>query len=252
MICELYAPHDESDIRPGERVFFTRRNAAYLDTARALIDKLPPSVGRLLLAPLIAEASVHANTSGVFKGFYKNAEGLGQYGGSARNALGRICGDIEVRLPLFSRFECEYAVHQKDANALLGELPSADLAYIDPPYNQHPYGSNYFLLNLLVDYRRPESVSRVSGIPPGWNRSRYNKRREAAAALFDLISRCPASHCLVSYNSEGFLSQGEFLDMLGRLGRVEVCETSYAAFRGSRNLRKRPTRVKEFLYLLER
>ena len=35
------------------------------------------------------------------------------------------------------------------------EYADLDLAYFDPPYNQHPYGSNYFMLNLLVHYRRP-------------------------------------------------------------------------------------------------
>jgi len=32
---------------------------------------------------------------------------------------------------------------------------------LDPPYNQHPYGSNYFMLNLLADYREPADVSAV-------------------------------------------------------------------------------------------
>ena len=38
---------------------------------------------------------------------------------------------------------------------LAADLPPLDLVYLDPPYNQHPYGSNYFMLNLLVDYRAP-------------------------------------------------------------------------------------------------
>ena len=58
-------------------------------------------------------------------------------------------------------------------------LPLLDLLYLDPLYNQHPYGFNYFMLNLLCDYRRPERISRVSGIPRDWNRSPYNGRRTA-------------------------------------------------------------------------
>lgn len=51
------------------------------------------------IAPLLAEASVHTNTSGVFKGFYKDRHGVGKFGGTAGNALSRILGDISLPFP---------------------------------------------------------------------------------------------------------------------------------------------------------
>lgn len=71
-ITELYAPKNPDSITPEDRVFYTRRNAVYLDTARQTIDLLPEEVRPYFIAPLLAEASVHTNTSGVFKGFYKD------------------------------------------------------------------------------------------------------------------------------------------------------------------------------------
>lgn len=251
-ICDLYAPKDEANITPDDRAFYTRRNASYLDTARVSIAKLPTEIQKYLLAPLIAKASVHANTSGVFKGFYKNTNGIGQFGGTGKDALQRILGEIKIPLPVFSRFECEITIHQQDANSLVKSIQEVDLAYFDPPYNQHPYGSNYFMLNLLVDYKRPEETSKVSGIPIDWNRSRYNQRAEAANALFDAVESCPARFILISYNSEGFINHEQFMTRLNRLGTVEVCETQYNTFRGSRNLRNRATHVTEFLYLLQK
>jgi len=251
-ICELYAPKNEQAISPEDRVFYTRRNAAYLDTARSLIATLPSSIQKYLLAPLIAKASVHANTSGVFKGFYKNATGIGQFGGAGKDALTRILGEIRLVMPIFSRFECDVEVFQRDANLLVREIPEVDLAYFDPPYNQHPYGSNYFMLNLLTEYRRPSETSKVSGIPTNWNRSRYNQRAEAANALFDAVASCPSRFILISYNSEGFISPDHFTSRLAKLGRLEVCETQYNTFRGSRNLRDRSIHVTEFLYLLNK
>lgn len=251
-ICDLYAPKDEVRIAAGDRVFYTRRNAAYLDTARQAIGRLPTGIQTYFLAPLLAAASVHANTAGVFKGFYKNSSGVGQYGGHGRNALNRILGEIRLTLPIFSRFECDWAVYQRDANALVLELPPVDLAYFDPPYNQHPYGSNYFMLNLLAEYRRPVAISPVSGIPKDWKRSQYNRRPAAAQALFEAVAACPASFILISYNSEGFIPQREFLDRLSAFGQVEVCATPYQTFRGSRNLQSRPIQVTEFLYLLRK
>jgi adenine-specific DNA-methyltransferase len=251
-LTELYAPKDEEQVAPDDRVFYTRRNAVYLDTAREVIGKLPAKLQKYFLGPLLADASVHANTAGVFKGFYKTAEGIGQYGGSGRNALSRILGEIRVELPARSRFDVPFEVHQADANDLVERIEEVDLAYLDPPYNQHPYGSNYFMLNLLVDYRRPDRISRVSGIPTEWNRSRYNQRGEVEQALFQLVERCPAKFLLISYNSEGFIPPARFCERLAASGEVTILETAYNTFRGSRNLRDRPIHVKEFLYLVER
>ena len=251
-ISELYAPKNEQHIQAGERVFYSPRNALYLDTARRAIGELPVAQQYLLLAPLIAKASVHANTSGVFKGFYKSAEGIGQFGGSGRDALSRILAPIELCLPLFSRFECPVEVLQGDAASIVKDLPPIDVAYLDPPYNQHPYGSNYFMLNLLANYQRPVDVSTVSGIPMGWNRSRYNQRQQAADALFEVVHECKARFVLISYNSEGFIAKDTFLQRLGNFGSVTTMETSYNTFRGSRNLANRPMHVSEYLYLLEK
>ncbi|MDV3468449.1 DNA adenine methylase [Stenotrophomonas sp. C3(2023)] len=251
-IAELYAPRDDANIQRGERVFYTRRNAVFLDTFCQVLAETPAELRDFLLSPVLAQASMHANTSGVFKGFYKNSNGVGQFGGTGRNALARILRDIEVQAPVFSRFNCQLHLHSSDANALVRQLPPVDVAYFDPPYNQHPYGSNYFMLNLLCDYRRPEQISAVSGIPVDWNRSDYNKARLAEAALFDAVEQVDARFVLVSYNSEGFISHERFLSELESVGRVSVMDTRYNTFRGSRNLSGRDIHVTEFLYLVDK
>lgn len=252
LIAELYAPQDDKDIRPGERVFYTRRNAIFLDSARQAIARLPKELQPYFLAPLLSEASIHTNTSGVFKGFYKNKSGVGQFGGSGNNALQRILTDIELPLPIFSRFECDYHVLQEDATAAARHLPELDLAYLDPPYNQHPYASNYFMLNFLLKYERPGQMSVVSGIPRDWNRSAYNTRHLAARTLKELLSTIPTPYILLSYNSEGFITPEHMQQLLADEWKTECMQQDYATFRGCRNLRNRPLKVKEFLYLLER
>lgn len=250
-IRRLYAPQDEQDIQPGERVFYTVENALILDTICSFVEQVPESLKAYFLAPLISEASIHSNTAGVFKGFYKNKiSKIGQYGGTKRDALSRITSPIRLMKPVFSAFECEHIVYQEDANALVENLDELDLAYLDPPYNQHPYGSNYFMLNLLVDYKEPRELSPVAGIPRKWNKSAYNRRQEAYNALSEVVNKLKAKYILISYNSEGFISPKEMQDMLQPLGDVQIYATDYNAFRGSRNLHKRDKRVKEYLYLL--
>jgi adenine-specific DNA-methyltransferase len=252
-IEQLYAPRNELAITSEDRVFYTQENARRLDNYRRLLDDFPLEMRNLLLGPLLSKASIHANTAGVFKGFYKNrSTGIGQFGGTGINALSRIRGNITLEPPVLSRFECEVDVRQQDANLVARELDRFDLAYVDPPYNQHPYGSNYFMLNLLVRYQRPINISTVSGIPKDWRRSGYNVRSQSLALLQDLLEKLDARFVLVSFNDEGFIRPTQMEAMLGRLGRVEMLQRSHNTFRGSRNLRSRPIHVIERLYLLEK
>jgi adenine-specific DNA-methyltransferase len=220
---------------------------------RQLIDRVDKTQQKFFLAPLLSEASVHSNTSGMFKGFHKNpATGIGQFGGGNRDALLRIKGSIELPFPVFSNFQCNSVVYNGDSNAIVKTAPEVDLAYLDPPYNQHPYGSNYFMLNLILENRCPDAVSKISGIAEGWNRSAYNKRQYAYNALADLVTNIKAKYVLISFNSEGFISLEEMQTMLAKFGEVEVLETNYNTFRGCRNLVNRRIHVEEYLYLLKK
>ena len=253
IISELYAPENDKNIKHDERVFYTSRNAMFIDTVRQLIDKIPLNYQKYFLAPLLSEASIHANTSGVFKGFYKNKEtGIGQFGGKNHDALLRITGDIKLPFPIFSNFNCDTVICNDDSNKIISALPEVDLAYLDPPYNQHPYGSNYFMLNLILDYKYPEKTSKISGIPEDWNRSSYNKGNHALNALTYLVHNINAKYVLISFNSEGFIHIEEMKKMLKKIGKLEVLETKYNTFKGSRNLNNREIHVKEYLFLLEK
>ena len=249
----LYAPKDESEITKDDRVFYTTTNARRLDNYRRMIDRILPDFRDLLLGPLLSTASVHSNTAGVFKGFYKDRiSGVGQYGGTGLDALKRIKGKIKIEMPVLSKFECDYQVLQDDTNKVASQIKGLDLAYIDPPYNQHPYGSNYFMLNLLVHYKRPDKISRVSGIPSDWRRSGYNVRTKSLPLLEELLHKIDARFLLISFNNEGFISPDEMRAMLQSIGTVDEFSTRYNTFRGSRNLRNRTLHVTEQMFLVER
>lgn len=252
-IAELYAPRDEQRISAADRVFYTPDNARRIDDYRRLIDTAPADLRDLLLGPLLSRASVHANTAGVFKGFYKDrTTKIGRFGGSGADALLRIRGRIELEPPVLSRYECECAVYQEDANTLAPRLRGLDLVYVDPPYNQHPYGSNYFMLNLIARYQRPATISPVAGIPTSWQRSGYNVRGRSLALLRDLLTAVDAPFLLISFNDEGFIRPEAMRAMLAEFGAIRVVTTPYNAFRGSRNLSGRPLHVTEQLFLVER
>lgn len=256
IICGYYAPKDTDAIQEGERAFYTRENAERIDTYRMLIDRI---VGRdpyriFFIAPLLTEASVHVNTSGVFKGFYKDKRtGIGCFGGTGKNALSRILGQVELPVPVFSSFSSRTELYQEDTVQLSQKLRKIDVAYLDPPYNQHPYGSNYFMLNVIAENALPGSqLSTVSGIPSGWNRSSFNRRKDALSSLERAVSFLDAKYVIISYNSEGFIQLDEMQSMLKKYGKVKKVETAYNTFRGSRNLSARNIHVSEYLFVLEK
>ena len=254
IITNNYAPKDDENIQEGERVFYTHENALLIDTYRTLIDMIIPEedLKKFFLAPLITEASIHVNTSGVFKGFYKDKNtGLGCFGAAGKNALSRILSTIELKEPVFSNFESDVKIFQEDAVQLSGELKNLDIAYLDPPYNQHPYGSNYFMLNLILKNKLDVEVSKVSGITQDWNHSVFNKNDSALKAMEKIVSNLCAKYIIISYNSEGFISFDQMSDMLKKYGKLKTIEIAYNTFRGSRNLKNRDIHVSEYLFVLE-
>ena len=255
IISQNYAPQNDKDIQKGERVFYTRQNALLIDTYRKLIDDVVKEepLKKFFLAPLITEASIHVNTSGVFKGFYKDKNtGIGCFGASGKNALSRIFGKIELKTPVFSNFESGLEIFQKDAVALSKELKNLDITYLDPPYNQHPYGSNYFMLNLILKNKLDANISKVSGIVQNWNRSVFNKSYAALSSMEEIISGISSKYVIISYNSEGFISFDQMSGMLKKYGNLKTVEIKYNTFRGSRNLKNRDIHVREYLFVLEK
>ena len=130
-----------------------------------------------------------------------------------------------------------------------------DILYLDPPYNQHPYGSNYFMLNLIADNKEPDetTLSRVSGIPNTWKRSNYNYKKTAIEDMSKLleIGTKKSSYILLSYNDEGIITDEDWKEILMPYA-VEKIEIKYNAYRGSRNLAGRKDKVMERLYLLSK
>jgi adenine-specific DNA-methyltransferase len=108
------------------------------------------------------------------------------------------------------------------------------------------------MLNLILEYKYPETISAVSGIPENWNRSFYNKREAALQTLEELVKNINAKYAIISYNCEGFIAIDQMKKMLKKLGSLQILETKYNTFRGARNLGMREIYTKEYLFLLKK
>ncbi len=130
---------------------------------------------------------------------------------------------LELRIPhlLAGRGQSYHG----DAVAAVEGIPPVDVAYLDPPYNQHRYIGNYHVWETLVAWDAPAhygvACKRVDVRDPTTS-SVFNRRREAPAALARLVRSVRAEVVLVSGSDEGWVGLDDLADMAGGRGAVEV------------------------------
>lgn len=115
-----------------------------------------------------------------------------------------------------------------DATELVRNLPPVDFAYIDPPYNQHQYFSNYHVWETLVRWDAPDhygvACKRVDARDEG-NKSVFSQRRHIRGALETLLLDVNADVIALSFSNEGFVPLEDLVRMCqARGGTVKVLE----------------------------
>ncbi len=110
-----------------------------------------------------------------------------------------------------------------DAVELAASLGSFDLAYLDPPYNQHRYFTNYHVWETIVAWDHPEhygvACKRIDARDDA-TKSVFNRKREMPAALAATIAAVDAEVTVVSYNDESWVPLEELRDMCSARGDV--------------------------------
>jgi len=228
-----------------DRMFYTRENGQRLDAMRHQIEvwRQDGAIDHVeqvcLLAPLLYQTCYTSNTSGVFKGFHNG------WGGQTRTALYRIRSRLMLRPALFFDNGQKNEVPRRDALELAGDLKSdgqpPEIVYLDPPYNQHPYGSNYHVLNSLALWDKPPLTPHIEGrnkaaIREDWRterRSPFNYRQEAEAGLAALLERLDAHFLLISYSTDGLIPLECLVQRCMDRGHTSVVTRHYKRYRVS-------------------
>ena len=112
-----------------------------------------------------------------------------------------------------------------DAVDLAGRLGPFDLAYLDPPYNQHRYFTNYHIWETLVAWDAPEhygvACKRLDS-RDDQTKSVFNRKREMPVALESVIDAVDAHLMVLSYNNEAWIEFEALVEMMKRRGRVRA------------------------------
>ncbi len=136
----------------------------------------------------------------------------------------RATKDLRLKVPVFT--PGAGVALRGDAVALVPDLPAVDLAYLDPPYNQHRYFTNYHVWETLIRWDEPEhygvACKRIDSRDPE-TKSIFNATREMPGALAQVIKTVDAEVVMVSFSNEGFVALADLVEMCVARGEpVEV------------------------------
>jgi adenine-specific DNA-methyltransferase len=123
-----------------------------------------------------------------------------------------------------------------DALEVTPLLPAADLAYLDPPYNQHRYFANYHIWETLVRWDAPERygiANKRLDVRTPQTKSKFNSKPAMPIALAEIIRGVPAETIVLSYNNEAWLSKDELIELLGTRGHVVSIDVDFKRYIGS-------------------
>jgi adenine-specific DNA-methyltransferase len=227
---------DELNRLPGSPGYFTRtfceearffqpQNGARVDAMREAIERksLPPVLKGVLLVSLMEAADRVDSTCGVHMAYVKKW-------------AQRAFNDIELRmpevLPAVSAGPCRAT--RLDALEAAREVDT-DIVYLDPPYNQHSYLSNYHIWETLVLWDTPEhyGVARKR-VDCRTRKSVFNRRREHGEAFAEVVRR--VAHVplvIVSFNNEGFQSRAQLESALSEHGQLHVMTKDFKRYVGA-------------------
>ncbi len=237
--------------------FFQPANGARIDAIREAIaaKSLDPELEAIVLVALMEAADRVDSTTGVQMAYLKEW-------------APRSYHDIVLRVPdiLPRPAPGKCSARRLDAMEAAASVV-ADVAYIDPPYNQHSYLGNYHIWESLVLWDKPDVYGvACKRLDCRSRRSVFNSRRRFKAALHDLLRSIRSKFVVISFNNEGYLSREDMERLLGdcygKDAQVVVIENDHRRYVGARIGIYNPqgdkvgkvghVRNKEYLYVVAR
>lgn len=207
-----------------EAMFFQPKNGARVDAIREAIREasLDEELEAVLLVALMEAADRVDSTTGVQMAYLKKW---------AR----RSHNDLKLRVPalLPQAAGGKAAVSCADALSACREL-TGDVAYLDPPYNQHKYIGNYHIWETLVRWDAPEAYGKArKRIDCRARKSPFNSRKRIHEAMDTIISQIDAEVLVVSFSDEGYIPRDEMVQLLSRRGDVQVLARDHKRYVGA-------------------
>lgn len=195
-------------------------NGARVDAIRKEIARreLPGELEAIALVSLMEAADRVDSTTGVQMAYLKQW--------SARSF-----NDLELRVPAIVPGPGE-ALQLEAADA--ADRVDADVAYIDPPYNQHSYMGNYHVWETLVRWDEPETYGIANKrVQCKEYKSDFNSKRRIHEGLREVLRAVRCRYLLVSFSNEGYVDREEMIGLLSDKGHVGVMSVDFKRYVGA-------------------
>lgn len=230
----------------SERMYFSPENAGRIDYFRTTIESwkdknlINENEYSFLLASLIESVSVVSNTAGVYGAFLKHWDS-------------RALKPIEFKMVGFnSSFHNEVEFINSKIEDVISEI-DCDILYLDPPYTQNQYGTQYHLLETLVLYDNPE-ISPITGSRSTTPmRSDWSKDYKSHILFDELLAKTKAKYIIFSYSKDGFMSKSFIEASMKRYGKAETFVCKKIDYKKYTNFKSRGNKEHfEYLFFVER
>lgn len=224
------------------RLYFNRENGKKLAEARL----------RLASNKTLSRKNYMAVLLSIIDGADKVANTMSTYGAYAKKLKSNSEKGIFFALPKqIEKASYLNDVWMCDSNELI-KLISGDILYLDPPYNNRQYGSNYHVLNAIATGEAPDTDS-VTGVKKDdYNKSDYCREKTVGKALDDLIANAKFEWIFLSYNNEGLLSFDEIKSIMSKYGDYSVEGTEYQRYKADNNRKQAANGVVEYIHILHK
>lgn len=231
----------------SERMYFTPENASRIDYFRQQIDEwnrqklLSEEEYTYLLACLLESVSKVSNTAGVYGAFLKK-------------------WDSRAKKPIvFNKLDSSNVGPHNLVSAYNGKIEEivpkipCDVLYLDPPYTQNQYGTQYHLLETLVLNDNP-SISPITGSRfTAPMRSDWSKEYKTNINFDSVIANTQARYIVFSYNNDGFMSKEYIEACLKRYGKPETYYCKKIPYKKYRNWKTNGQKEHfEYLFFVEK
>lgn len=223
--------------------FFSNYDAKIIGEIRTKIkqaDNLNERESSILIASLIYSTDKIANTVGHYDAYRKKVDIQDRFIFQLINPLDVSGKNIEI--------------YRESSNELVRKV-SADIAFVDPPYNSRQYSRFYHLLEGIAKWEKPELVG-IAMKPPAENMSEYSKS-SAPVVFNDLIKNLNVKFIVVTYNntyesksssSKNKITHEQIKTSLNSVGRTKIFEMPFQFFNAGKTVIKNH---KEFVFITE-
>lgn len=204
--------------------FFQPHNGARVDAIReAIVAKdLPPELHAVLLISLMEAADRVDSTCGLQMAYVKKW-------------AKRAYNDLQLRVPDMQPAVTHGPCRAHRSEALdFAKTVQTHVAYVDPPYNQHSYLSNYHIWESLVLWDKPEVYGiACKRVDCRERKSDFNSKPRHADAFAQVMQQLQAPFLVVSFNNEGYQSREQLEATLSALGDVFVIAKDFKRYVGA-------------------